>query len=380
MAPRQASRARAKVARLAVLAAGALVLRRWASEGLAYAVQGTWEGAPSTLKGLTTGDLNELLKGLEPTVKLPSVSYNREGLALSVEDGRLNADYTSKFDTDNTLTFHINDEQAWRASLSSDDTSLRVRGQGRDLDKLSWEASQSGEVDGVGDVKVEFNSDKEYNLTVARQQLAAIAGVSVDGEFRATNAGVTGCLEARRNLFGQADASYSVENPVGVYTLADCKHLGQLIVPVAGGDAELKLKIENDAGSQSYQGSYALKVPQLGGLAELEASLKGEELGYNVSYARALNDLLNEDADVHVGVDEEGVYGRLRARRELTEGLNVDYEATGRVGRGDGGEEGDALEHDLAHALKLSNKLGYAQLLHGKGQAPRLRVGYEFDA
>jgi len=332
------------------------------------------------LKGLTTGDLNELLKGLEPTVKLPSVSYNREGLALSVEDGRLNADYTSKFDTDNTLTFHINDEQAWRASLSSDDTSLRVRGQGRDLDKLSWEASQSGEVDGVGDVKVEFNSDKEYNLTVARQQLAAIAGVSVDGEFRATNAGVTGCLAARRNLFGQADASYSVENPVGVYTLADCKHLGQLIVPVAGGDAELKLKIENDAGSQSYQGSYALKVPQLGGLAELEASLKGEELGYNVSYARALNDLLNEDADVHVGVDEEGVYGRLRARRELTEGLNVDYEATGRVGRGDGGEEGDALEHDLAHALKLSNKLGYAQLLHAKGQAPRLRVGYEFDA
>jgi len=372
MAPRQASRARAKVARFAVLAAGALVLRRWAREGPAYAVRGTWEGAAKA------GDLNELLKGLEPNVKLPSVSYSREGLALSVEDGRLNADYTSKLDKDDTFNFRINDEQAWRASLSSDDASLRVRGQGRDFDKLSWEASQSGEVDGVGDVKVEFNSDKEYNLTVARQQLAAIAGANVDGRFRATNAGVTGCLEARRDLLGQADVYYSVENPVGVYNLADCKHLGQLTVPVGGGLGELKLKIESDAGSPSYHGSYALKLQ--GGLAELKASLDGEELGYNVSYSRALNDLLDEDADVHMGVDQEGVYGRLRARRELTEGLDADYEATGRVGRVDQGEQGDAWEHDLAHALKLSNKLGYAQLLHAKGQAPRLRVGYEFDA
>jgi hypothetical protein len=227
---------------------------------------------------------------------------------------------------------------------------------------------------------LEFNSDKEYNLTVGRQQLAAIAGATLDGSVRATNAGVTGCLEVRRDLFGQADLSYSVENPVGVYTLADCKHLGQLTVPVAGGNAELKLKMESDAGSQSYQGSYGLEVPQVGGLAELKASLKGEELGYNVSYARALNDLLNEDADVHVGVDQEGVYGRLRARRELTEGLSADYEATGRVELVDKGDEGDAWKHDLAHALKISNKLGYAQLLHGKGQAPRLRVGYEFDA
>jgi hypothetical protein len=328
----------------------------------------------------TAGDLNELLKGLEPNVELPSVSYNREGLALSVEDGRLNAGYTGTFGKDNALTFRINDDQAWRASFSNDDASLRVRGQGQDFGKLSWEASQSGEVDGVGDVTLEFNSDKEYNLTVGRQQLAAIAGATLDGSVRATNAGVTGCLEVRRDLFGQADLSYSVENPVGVYTVADCKHLGQLTVPVAGGNAEFKLKIESDAGSQSYQGSYGLEVPQVGGLAELKASLKGEELGYNVSYARALNDLLNEDADVHVGVDQEGVYGRLRARRELTEGLSADYEATGRVELVDKGDEGDAWKHDLAHALKISNKLGYAQLLHGKGQAPRLRVGYEFDA
>jgi len=365
-----APRSRARAARLAVLAAGALALHRWAREGPAYAVRGAWEG------GVKAGDLSELLGGLEPSVELPSVSYGREGLALSVEDGRLSVGYAGAFGKDSALDFRINDERAWRASLSGDDASLRVRGQGHDLGKLFWEASQSGEVDGVGHVKVEFNSDKEYNLTVARQQLAAIAGASVDGRFRATNAGVTGCLEARRDLPGQAAVSYSVENPVGVYNVADCKHLGKLTVPFAGGDAALE--IERDAGSPSYHGSYALKFQ--GGVVELKASGKGKELGYNVSYARALNDLLNEDTDVHVGVDQEGVYGRLRARRELNEGLNADYEATGRVGRVDRGEEGDAWEHDMAHTLKLSSKLGYAQLLHGKGQDPRLRVGYEFDA
>jgi len=372
MAPRQASRARAKVARFAVLAAGALVLRRWAREGPAYTVQGTWEGAPKA------GDLNELLKGLEPNVKLPAVSYSRKGLALSVEDGRLNADYTTKLDGDTTLQLRVNDEQEWRASLLGEDASLRVRGQATDLESLFWEASQSSSVEDMGDVKVEFNSDKEYNLTVVREMLARIAGAELDAKVRATNAGVTGRLGARRELPGGVEASYSVENPVGVYNLADCKHLGQLTVPVGGGLGELKLNIESDAGSPSYHGSYALKLQ--GGLAELKASLDGEELGYNVSYSRALNDLLNEDADVHMGVDQEGVYGRLSARRELTEGLDADYEATGRVGRVDQGEQGDAWEHDLAHALKLSNKLGYAQLLHAKGQAPRLRVGYEFDA
>merc|ERR1719401_634877 len=236
---------------------------------------------------LTKGDLNDLLQGLEPNVKFPQVKYDREGLVLSVEDHRLHADYTSTFDNDKTLNLHVDDAQAWRASLSSGDTSLRVRGQGKDLDSLFWEAHQVSNVDGVGDMKVEFNSDKEYNLTVAKQQLAEIAGVNVDASFRATNAGVTACLEAQRALPGKATLSYSVENPVGVYNLPDCKHIGQLTVPVVGGDAALR--IEGDAKAQGFYGSYARKLQ--GGLAELKASREGEELGFNVSYARALNDL-----------------------------------------------------------------------------------------
>merc|ERR1719401_2446557 len=95
---------------------------------------------------LTKGDLNDLLQGLEPKVKFPQVKYDREGLVLSVEDHRLHADYTSKFDDDKTLNLHVNDAQAWRASLSSGDTSLRVRGQGADLDNLFWEAHQVSSV------------------------------------------------------------------------------------------------------------------------------------------------------------------------------------------------------------------------------------------
>jgi len=80
------------------------------------------------------------------------------------------------------------------------------------------------------------------------------------------------------------------------------------------------------------------------------------------------------NAGVHVGVDEDGVYSRLTAQRDLGRGIGADYEASARAGL----DENRSV--NLRHALKLSNKLGYAQLLHGRGEAPRLRVGYEFDA
>merc|ERR1719188_29858 len=171
---------------------------------------------------LTKGDLNDLLQGLEPKVKFPQVKYDREGLVLSVEDHRLHADYTSTFDNDKTLNLHVDDAQAWRASLSSGDTSLRVKGQGQDPESLFWEASQVSSAQGVGEVKVEFNSDKEYNLTVERPELTTVAGANIDARVRATHKGVTGCLEARRSLPRDAALSYSLENPVGNYNLADC--------------------------------------------------------------------------------------------------------------------------------------------------------------
>merc|ERR1719277_2549979 len=180
------------------------------------------------------------------------------------------------------LQLRIDDEQAWRASLQGEDASLRVRGQGTDLDSLSWEASQASSVEDVGDVRVEFNSDKEYNLTVVREMLAKIAGAELDAKVRATNAGVTGRLGARRELPGGVEASYSVENPVGVYDLASSTHRGRLSAPVAGGEAAVL--VEGDASEQAYEGSYRREVQ--GGRADLRLSHTAGALGYNVSFAR----------------------------------------------------------------------------------------------
>jgi len=370
MAPRSAPRSRSNAPGLAVLAGLAVALVHLGGLGPAYSVKGAWQGQPSTLKDTVKGDFGSVMEGLEPKVSFPPIAYHREGVALSVEDGHLNADYTTKLDGDTTLQLRVNDEQAWRASLQGEDASLRVRGQGTDLESLFWEASQSSSVEDVGDVKVEFNSDKEYNLTVAREMLARIAGAELDAKVRATKAGVTGRLGARRELPAGVDASYSVENPVGVYDLASSTHKGRLSAPVAGGEAVLR--VEGDASAQAYEGSYAREVQ--GGRADLRLSHKDGAVGYNVSYARDFDDVLDGDAGVHVGIDEDGVYGKVSASREVGQGLGANYEASARF------ETREDRRLQLQHALKLSNKLGYAQLAHGSGEAPRLRVGYEFNA
>eukprot|EP00445_Apocalathium_hangoei_P050271 CAMPEP_0204030384 /NCGR_PEP_ID=MMETSP0360-20130528/58911_1 /ASSEMBLY_ACC=CAM_ASM_000342 /TAXON_ID=268821 /ORGANISM="Scrippsiella Hangoei, Strain SHTV-5" /LENGTH=132 /DNA_ID=CAMNT_0050974457 /DNA_START=56 /DNA_END=451 /DNA_ORIENTATION=- len=131
MAPRSAHRAR--TSGLALLAGCGVALVHWGSLGPAFSVKGSWEGEPSTLTRVVKGDLSTLGAGLEPHVKFSAVTYNREGLSLSVEDGRLNANYNTALDKDTQLNFRVNDEQAWKASFLGHDASLRVRGQGTDL-------------------------------------------------------------------------------------------------------------------------------------------------------------------------------------------------------------------------------------------------------
>jgi len=370
MAFRSAPRSKSAAPGLVILAGLVVALVHLGSLGPAYSVKGAWQGQPSTLKDTVKGDFGTVMEGLEPKVNFPPISYHREGVALSVENGRLNADYTTNLDGDTMLQLRVNDEQEWKASLLGEDASLRVRGQGKDLDSLFWEASQSSSVDDVGDVKVEFNSDREYNLTVVREILAKIAGAELDAKVRATNAGVTGRLGARRELPGGVEASYSVENPVGVYDLASSTHRGRLSAPVAGGEAVLR--VEGDASSQAYETSYARELQ--GGQAAFRMSRKDGALGYNVSYARNFENVLDGAAGVHVGIDEDGVYGKLSAGREVGQGLDANYEASARF------ETGEDRRLRLQHALKLSNKLGYAQFAHGSGEAPKLRVGYEFNA
>jgi len=130
MALRSAPRSRSVAPVILVLAGLASSLLYLGSLGPAYSVKGAWQGQPSTLKDTVKGDFGSVMEGLEPKVSFPPITYHREGVALSVEDGRLNADYTTKLDEDTTLQLRVNDEQAWRASLLGGDASLRLRGQG----------------------------------------------------------------------------------------------------------------------------------------------------------------------------------------------------------------------------------------------------------
>eukprot|EP00933_Yihiella_yeosuensis_P038344 TRINITY_DN32285_c0_g1_i2.p1 TRINITY_DN32285_c0_g1~~TRINITY_DN32285_c0_g1_i2.p1 ORF type:complete len:209 (-),score=44.23 TRINITY_DN32285_c0_g1_i2:44-670(-) len=186
--------------------AASLALRSW--HGPAYAVKGKWEGITSDLRG---DEYHQIFKGLEPDVDLPPITFQREGLSVSVEDGRLNADYRSKFGKDKNFEFQIDDLNTWRAGLSSDDASLHVKGAGSSLDNLFWEASQKGNAEGIGDALLEFNSDKEYNLTIAQPHIGEILGATLGGKVRFTKDGATGRLNGQAKLGGGAKLNYTLK-------------------------------------------------------------------------------------------------------------------------------------------------------------------------
>merc|ERR1712232_1441520 len=101
--------------------------------------------------------------------------------------------------------------------------------------------------------------------------------------------------------------------------------------------------------------------------ADVGYSLSAKEPTYNVTVARDLSDVLKSSAaDVKLGVDGEGVYGSLSVSRDIGKGFNLDYSSAGRP---------DSLES----RIKLQNALGYAELLKAGEDAPRVRLGYEFD-
>jgi len=369
MAPRALGRRSAVSSglRLAVLAGLGVATLRWLGAGpVAYVVKAGWDGEAASLRG-SAG----LGMALEPDVQFPPLIFSRKGLSFSVEDGRLNVDYSTEFDRgDTAVDVRINDKQDWKARFEGTNTSLNIRGHGVGLKNLAWEVAQESTVKSVGDTRLEFNSDMEYNLTIVRPHLATAAGFELDAKALATDHGVAAHLGARAPLSGGAELTYSVQNPVGVYDFGASRHKGRLSAPMGGG--ETVLQVEGYSTGQVYQGSYTKDVG--GGHLKLAAIQADGTVGYNMSYARGLDDIIPAEADIHVGLDTEGVYGRVAARQPLKLGLTAHYEAHARFNKG---EEGGAK---LMHHLKLSNKLGFAQILHGSGEAPRLRVGYEFDA
>lgn len=358
---------------LPLVALGALlILHQCWSAGQAYAVKGVWEGELSHIKDFAKGDF-ESLKGLEPSMDLPAISYyDNKGLELSVEGGRLNLKYQRKLGQKSfadpegqgqTLQLGVNDAKAWRVGLTTQNADLHVRGQGPTLDGVYWEASQAST---TGDVKVKFNSEGRYNLTISRDELATIAGAKLGGKVLIADAGVTGLLVVRHELSNGTTVTFSAENPVGVYNIGNSTCKGELGCAVAGGKASLKAK--SDASGQEYSGSFTRDVK--GGRANFMLTSKKDHVGYDVSFAHSLGK--GAPANFRLGMDEAGTYGKLMSQRKIGEAIDAEYEATARFGAG--------TEQQLTQRLKMSSASGHAQLTHKLGSAPRLRLGYDFDA
>jgi len=382
------SRTRSAASRLAALVGLALVVYHL-SCGPAYAVKGSWETESIKLKELTKGDLNSIFHPLEPNVSLPAMSYTQGGLKLSADDGHLSADYSSKFGEENEANFHIDDEKVWQATVKGDKSWLRLHGEGLEMDRLSWEASKASSVQDLGDLLLHYDSKGKYNLTLVKDLLAEISGTQIGAQVIATNDGLSGRLEARRDLGGKAHGTYRVQNTLGEYDMTKAKHTGIVVAPLGSGKGSVK--VTQDA---TTSGVFATYVQALaGGHVNVKLSREGaaigqnitrsrkraalgSAMGYNVSFQRNLAQAgkLPIDSRILVGADEAGVYGKFTASQKVADGMKASYEALGRA------ELGDKHKKELSHSLGLSGKLGYARLVQRNGNAPRLQLGYEFDA
>eukprot|EP00448_Togula_jolla_P016509 CAMPEP_0170592456 /NCGR_PEP_ID=MMETSP0224-20130122/12933_1 /TAXON_ID=285029 /ORGANISM="Togula jolla, Strain CCCM 725" /LENGTH=292 /DNA_ID=CAMNT_0010916361 /DNA_START=58 /DNA_END=933 /DNA_ORIENTATION=+ len=271
-------RARSAASRLVTLIGLALVVHHL-NCGPAYAVKGSWEGESMKFKELTKGDLSSILHPLEPNVSLPTLGYSRGGLRLSAEDGHLSADYSSNFGDEAAVNFHVDDEKAWRAIMRGDRSWLLVRGEGLGMEKLSWEAFKESRVEDVGDLLLHYDSKGKYNLTLVKDLLAKISGAEFGAHVTATNDGLSGRLEARRNLGGKAHGTYSVQNTLGEYDMTKATHTGVVTTPLGHGQASIKLT--QDATTSGVYGSYGQDLA--GGQVDLQLSREGAALGQNGS-------------------------------------------------------------------------------------------------
>jgi hypothetical protein len=283
---------------------------------------------------------------------------------LSLDQGHLLANYRGQLGKGTSLDMNVNDEQAWSAALESGDGKLKVRGQGLSLDDASWEAWHSGSAERIGDVSLYFNSSKDYKLSIANEDLGHVAGASFSGKLTAEPAGMVGRIEARRNLPRNVDVKFTHENRLGNYDLSNAVETAEFTTDVAGGQAAVKLAYANKA--TEYEAAYSRAIRD--GQAVLKIARKDGDVGYNASYSQNVNGL----ADLLVGLDENGVYSTLSASKHVAEGLDAHYEARARASLGSEGRP------SVSHALRLSNKLGYAQLQHSLDEKPRVKLGYEF--
>jgi len=104
----------------------------------------------------------------------------------------------------------------------------------------------------------------------------------------------------------------------------------------------------------------------------MEYSFEEETPEFNLTVSHDLSKALHHlgaEGEVLAGIDDasiDGVYGKIAAKRNLGNGLSLQYSSQGRGSSAD-------------HTLKLSNALGQVELVKAQDVAPRLRVGYQVE-
>lgn len=326
---------------LMVAATLAVMVVRFTSRS--FVAEGSWESGMRDIKHFPTG--------IESSVG--GVVFDQGGLKFSVEDGHLAADYERDLGNVGRVSVGMTDDQAWKLGFADAQSSVRLRGKGAELER--WAASRRQHVEGLGDVAVDVDSDKQYNLQVA-PKIAPVLGAQVDATLRASNNGVAARLEGQRNLTKKVGVRYSVENDVGDYDPSHLQHHAAITAKL-GGESLGKATME-------------VATPRA-------ASKDGaRDIEYAAFYDQPLPRFLPADSNVRIGVDNDGMFGKLSASRELGAGIAVEAETNLRS-RPTAGDT-----HDLAResSLKLSNDLGYVGFRQPAGESPRLQVGYKFDA
>jgi len=446
------TRIRPRTSHATRLVAGGLLLLAVRTFGPAYTVKGSWEGS--------LDDVKSLPKGLEPT-GASGASFSGNKITLSLEDGVLKAKYA-----DGPLSLSMSDSSAWQANFTDGNSEVKLDGDGSG--SMTWEASKTGSVKGLGDVELDVNSDGELEVKLAPPEVTLGDLVGLKAALSSAD-GIGAVLEAAKTM-KDLDLKYKVENSPGDYDLANLKHVLTAASAVAGGAAsaaytyddagqnynvtytkavaggDASLEYSDGAAGQAYNVSFvraladadvtlgadadgaygAMSASQA--LGDIAASLdvsgrvvsegnmsvshaealklahklgtvtissadggdvdvdgdfvleqKGNKLSakvgytvggadptYNVTFSRDLSDVLKSAGGLEVGVDNAGAYGSVSASKDVGSGFGVDYTSSGRM-------------DDLTHKLKLSNDLGYAELVKPQDEEARLRLGYEFD-
>jgi len=91
---------------------------------------------------------------------------------------------------------------------------------------------------------------------------------------------------------------------------------------------------------------------------------------FNVSLSRDMADLLGSGASVQVGADGttlDDLYGSVAASRALGKVGSLEYSSAGRL-------------KDMENSVKVANDLGFARVVKRGDLAPRLQLGYQFEA